>query len=174
MKKRLFDPFMLNRNNTVALPIVFFLLCVAFVAHAQEKTLVQIKTFDEQLKPLANQEVSFNGKIFIPIGSKGSAFVEVSSADLPPKSVTVKNEGLEAESWNYSKGVVEIIIRKKSYKVHHWTIVDHLDKPVANLPIVYKGRRSQSVVSNDRGQFELQLALDEKVTDASQFTMSWA
>ena len=133
--------------------------------------MLQIKTFDHQLKALGNVEVSINDKDFIAVNSKGSAFTELSQSDLPPKSVRIKNEELEAESWNHSKGVIEIIIRKKSFKVHTWTVSDENGTPLSNLKIDFKGRKSHTLTSNASGQFSIPLALDEKFATPDQFSI---
>src|SRR4051794_15615092 len=101
------------------LVLTFAILIMSINASlGQDKQVVQIKTFDHQLKALGSIDISINDKDFIAVNAKGSAFTELSQGDLPPKSVRIKNEELEAESWNYSKGVIEIIIRKKSFKLY--------------------------------------------------------
>jgi hypothetical protein len=103
------------------------LLCRGEVS-AQEKQVVQVKTFDHQLKAMGNLELAINDKEFFAVNAKGSAFTELSQNDLPVKSVRLRNDELEAESWNYSKGVIEIIIRKKKISPRNiqrcWTVFD--------------------------------------------------
>jgi signal transduction histidine kinase len=147
-------------------------LAGALTLSAQDKSSIQIKAFDHQLKPFPNLEISFDGKTFFSLNNKGSAFVEVVSSDLPPKSVTFKNEELEAESWNYSKGVVEIIVRKKSYKIQHWVVKDINANPIPNLTINFQGRKNHVVTSDANGKFDLPMALDERITSLNQFTVS--
>ena len=88
-------------------------ILLAFSLHAQEKNMVQIKAFDQQLNPIGNLSVSVNGKEFISIEEKKATFHEILKEDLPPKSITINKTDLEAESWNYNKGTLEIVIRKK-------------------------------------------------------------
>lgn len=154
----------------LAVAIALLLMTISTVS-GQDKQVVQIKTFDHQLKVLGSVEVSINDKDFIAVNAKGSAFTELSQGDLPPKSVRIKNEELEAESWNYSKGVIEIIIRKKSFKVHSWTIKDQDGNLLSNVKIEFKGRKSHTLTSNASGQFSIPLALDEKFTSAGQFSI---
>lgn len=149
--------------------IVFLVMTIAAIA--QDKQVVQIKTFDHQLKALGNVEVSINDKDFITLNAKGSAFTELSQSDLPPKSVRIKNDELEAESWNYSKGVIEIIIRKKSFRVYSWTVRDQDGAPLSNVKIEFRGRKSHTLTSGASGQFSIPLALDEKFSSASQFSI---
>src|SRR5690349_18295731 len=78
-------------------------------ASAQEKQTIQVRTFDQKLQPLRNIEVSLNGKDYFSVGQKAVAIVEVNSSDLPVKAVKIRDEKLEAASWDFSKGVIEII-----------------------------------------------------------------
>ncbi|MBT1698105.1 HAMP domain-containing histidine kinase [Fulvivirgaceae bacterium PWU4] len=154
--------------------IFFFtgaLLCMATTVHAQDKHMVQVKTFDQQLQPMKNVEVSINGREFVSVGSKGSAFIELSDSDLPVKSVRLSNDQLEAASWNYSKGTLEVIVRKKSYQVTPWFVRDKSNAAVANAKITYAGKKTVTVSSNASGKFELPLALDEQVGAATQFSI---
>jgi signal transduction histidine kinase len=146
-------------------------LLLSIASNAQEKRLVQIKTFDQQLQVVKNLEISINGKDFITIGNKGTAFVEINDNELPLKSVKIKNEELEAASWNYSKGVVEIIIRKRNYRLTQWIVTDKNDVPIKNLTINFNGKKTITVKSNDAGRFEIPLALEEKITSPAQFTV---
>ncbi len=150
--------------------LIFFFLIVSPL-HAQDKQLVQIKTFDQSLKPFANIDISVNGKEYIPMGAKGVAFLELHQSELPLKSVMVKDENLEAASWNYSKGIVEIIIRKKSYQHLEIYARDGAGKPLANLEVTFKGKKPVSTRTDRTGKFEVILALDEKITSASQFSI---
>ncbi|HEY0742924.1 MAG TPA: HAMP domain-containing sensor histidine kinase [Chryseosolibacter sp.] len=150
---------------------LFLLLTNLIYLHAQDKHVVQIKTFDHQLKPLGNIEVSLNDKPFIAVNAKGSAFTELVDSDLPPKAVKIKNEELEAESWNYSRGVVEIIVRKKSFKVYLWSVRDQSNNVLPGLKVDFKGRKSHALVASSSGYFSIPLALDEKFTSVNQFTV---
>lgn len=163
-----------GRASAVILPML--LLVVALLpcksCFAQDKQVVQVKTFDHQLKAMGNVELSINERDFISVNAKGSAFTELAQGDLPIKSVRLRNDELEAESWNYSKGVVEIIIRKKSFKVHSWVVRDKAGNVLPNLRIEFKGRKSHVVTSGSAGQFSIPLALDERFTAVSQFSIS--
>lgn len=151
--------------------ITICLVLTGWSSVAQDKQIVQIKTFDHQLKALGNIEIGINERPFIAVNSKGTVFTELSANDLPPKSVRIKNEELEAESWNYSKGVIEIIVRKKSFKVYSWTVKDIAGNVVPNVRVEFKGRKAQVFTANASGQFSIPLALDEKFTSANQFSI---
>ena len=98
---------------------VFFLLfCWMFEASfGQSKQMVQIKAFDQSLAPYRNIELSVNQNDFISVGSQGVAFIELNESDFPLKSIRVKDQKLETASWNYSKGIIEVIIRTRSYQM---------------------------------------------------------
>jgi signal transduction histidine kinase len=137
---------------------------------AQEKQSIKVKTFDEKLHSLKNIEVSLNNGEFVSVGKKGVAIVELSNADLPIKSVKVKDDNFEAASWNLSKGVLEIIVRPKSYKVVRFVLRFAEGDSVPLTSVSFKGINSQSVASNQKGEFDLTLSLNEKVT-SDQFTV---
>jgi signal transduction histidine kinase len=140
-------------------------------AHAQQKHLVQVKTFDQQLKPYTDIDISVNDKDYISMGNKGVAFIELYDSELPLKSVKIKNDQLEAASWNYTKGVVEIIIRKKSYQLVQINVKDPDNKPLPGLTVTFKGKKSITSITDREGKFEILLALDEKITGANQFSI---
>lgn len=150
---------------------VLFLTVLTIPASAQ-KNMVQVKTFDQQLQPYGNIEISINDKDYISMGNKGSAFIELSENELPLKSVKIKNEQLEAASWNYSKGIVQIIVRKKSYQIHHLTLKDPDNKTLANLKVTFKGKQTITATTNANGQFDIPLALDERISAATQFSIA--
>jgi signal transduction histidine kinase len=137
---------------------------------AQEKQTVKVKTFDGKLHSLKNIEVSLNNGEFISVGKKGVAIVELGNADLPIKSVKVKDDNFEAASWNLSKGVLEIIVRPKSYRVAHFVLRSSEGDSIPFASVTFKGLNSQSITTNQKGEFDLTLSLNEKVT-ADQFTI---
>ncbi len=91
--------------------IFIIILFLSLPSWAQKKQLVQVKAFDQQLVPYKNVEVSINNKEYFSMGNKGVAFVELLDTDFPIKSIKIKDEKLETASWNYGKGIIEIIIR---------------------------------------------------------------
>ncbi|SHH16290.1 Signal transduction histidine kinase [Chryseolinea serpens] len=163
----LFHPF--TKLNVILL----LLTLTAFAtlpAAAQVRQLIQVKTFDEQLKPLKNVEVSINNKDFISTGNKGEVFVELLETDVPVKTIKIKNEQYEPAAWNLSKSILEIVVRKKNYQVAIVTFKDRNNAPVSNLPVTFKGRKTAQVTTDAAGKIEIPLALDEKINTADQFT----
>jgi hypothetical protein len=159
-------PYMKN------IAIMWMLIAINIVVQAQDKNLIQIKTFDQQLGPLTNIKVSINGKEYIAIDNKGGVFYEVAKEDLPPKSVKISDETLEAESWNYSKGILSIIIRKKSYKSLTITVQNADNKLIPNVAVNYRGIKNMDATTNAQGIFTLPLALNEESPRVHQFSIT--
>jgi signal transduction histidine kinase len=155
---------------TPVLIILVFLLTITQL-FAQEKQMIQVRTFDQQLQPMKNVDVSINGHDYLAIGSKGTAFTELLSAELPPKTVKIKNDQLEPASWNYSKGILEIVVRKKNYHIAHVQIRDRENNPLRHVTVNFKGKKSVTVTSNAEGKIEIPLALDEKLVSKEQFAI---
>lgn len=150
---------------------VALLLTTSFSVLGQETQLLQVKTFNEQLQPYKNIRISINGNSYFSTGEKGVTFSEISNAELPVKSIKVENEQLEAASWNHSKGTLEVIIRKKSYRLVS-VIVQLADQSgIANLNFIFKGKKTITATTNKEGLAEIPLALDEKVRSAEQFVI---
>ncbi len=139
------------------------------MAMAQTKQRVQVKTFDQQLKPYKNLELLINNSIRVNTGERGSDFVEMSESDFPIRSVQVNNEGLETASWNFGKGILEITVRKKNYRLVPVLVVTDQQQPVTKTEVTYTGVRRLKVVTNDNGRIELPLDLDEQIGSTDQF-----
>lgn len=154
--------------------LVFFMamLTVAGGALAQEKTAIQVKTFDEKLNAYPNVELSINGGKFISTGNRAAGFTEIDSKKLPPVSVTIRNDGLEAASWNYSKGILEVVVRRKSYRLYTFTVKTPDGEILQNIPITYLGRDTVKLVANGLGQFDVPVANDATRPDRNQFIIS--
>ena len=106
---------------------------------AQESTLVQIKTFDLDLQSISNLELSFDNRNYFNTGADGTIIVEINNTLLPPKVIYFRDKELEAESWNYSHGILEIIIRKKSFETYYVTVLDtdgHVLKKMLLLSLI--------------------------------------
>lgn len=151
------------------LVLVFHLLVTSVLA--QDKTAVQVKTFDEKLKVVPNVEISINGGPFIAIGNRGVGFTDISTRDLPPVSVTVKNGELEAASWNYSKGVLEVVVRKKSYRLHSVRLQTAAGEILKNIEVSYFGKDTIIMRTDASGSFEIPLAHDSGRPALDQFSV---
>lgn len=159
------------RNTPYRLSCVsfFIFLVFHFTAFSQNTQHAIIKTSDQSLKRLPNIEVSINGKPYINVGSKGEALVELEANDIPLKTIRVKDDQYDVASWNYSKGVIEVIIRKKTYKIANVYVQDTEKNTQKNISITFKGARITTATTDNEGKVEIPLALDEKVVSADQF-----
>jgi hypothetical protein len=149
--------------------LIILVMAAGHVVLAQEKQMIQIKTFDEKLKPLKNIDLSLNDGAFISMGAKGTAFVEIGVNELPVKSVRIKDEKLEAASWNFSKGVIEIIVRQRNYTIVRMALRLPNGRPIPQASVLFKGAKPLTVTTNQAGEFELPLPFQEKLTSADQF-----
>lgn len=157
----------IKSQMVLILTIAMALVCVDSMA--QEKVSLQVKTFDQDLKPLPNVSVALNDLDFFLINNKGTAIIEINQSDVPVKAVRVKDERLEAASWNLSKGTIEIIIRRVSYKTMHVTARFPDGSALSNKPITFHGSRTLTATSDQAGKFDLMLSLYEKITSSGQF-----
>jgi len=159
-----------GKFGSVRLCVLFsvFMLCFS-VSAAQDTQQVLVKTYDQSLKRFSNIELSVNGKPFFSVGSKAEALVELDALDIPLKSITIKDENLEAASWNYSKGVLEVIVRKKSYKLAHVYVQDNAGNVLKAVSVTFKGEKTTTITTDSEGKLEIVLALNEKIESANQF-----
>ena len=105
------------------------------------------------------------------MGNKGVAFVELLDTDFPIKSIKIKDEKLETASWNYGKGIIEIIIRTRSYQMVQVFVRDENNVRLPNLTVTFKGRKVTTAQTDKDGKFEVPTALDEKISAPGQFSI---
>jgi len=157
----------------IKLLLLFFIISNAgfYGAIAQDKQYVKIKAFDETLKPYGNIKIGINQGSFTELNDRGTAFTNLDKKDFPIKSIEISDDMLEAASWNLSKGVLEITIREKSYK-DVTVIIKNLDNEVlSRQPFTFKGTKTITSTTSSDGSVSLPLALNEKITNANQFTL---
>lgn len=147
------------------------LILIASQSYGQEKSLVQIKAFDQQMNAVEDIGVSINGKEYIQLSGKKASFHDILKEDLPPKSIKVSTGDLEVESWNYTKATLEIIVRKKQYTVVSVVVETSARKPVADMNVTFSGSKTINSTTNANGEFTLPLALNEKISSADQFSI---
>lgn len=152
--------------------ILLLILMLATAASAQKKQLVQVKTFDEKLVPYKNVEVSINNKDHFQIGAKGVAIVELLDTDFPIQSIKIKDTKLETASWNYGKGIIEVIIRTKSYQLVPLLVRNENDVPMPNIKVTFKGGKTTSVSTDTKGHVDIPLGLEETIVSHDQFSIS--
>lgn len=160
---------MRNNNRQRARQGVFptiLIIIVMFSASVfgQKVQNVQVKSFDQQLKPLSGMTMFINGRITVQTDAKGIAFTDIPDTELPPKHIKIQNEELEAESWNYSKGILEVIIRTKKYRIVELALRTASDKPISHAQVTYSGSKVLKAVSDATGKVEFPLGLQENIT----------
>lgn len=151
--------------SKVTLLVVLFFSGASLLA--QEKQLVQVKTFTEGLKAYGNLSVSVNEGEYFSVDSKGTAFIELNAGSV--KSVSIKNASLEAASWILSEGILEIIVRRKNYQIIPVYVMSSDREAHKNLKVVFNGKKTITTTSDQNGKIELALALNESINSASQF-----
>lgn len=155
-----------------ALGFIALLCGVASALFAQETSMIQIKVFDQQLNAVSNLGISINEGDYIPLKDKKATFYDVPKTDLPPTTIKLSRPEWEVESWNFSKGTLEIIIRKKAYQIVR-VMIQTLDrKPLAGTLIQFHGRREIALTTDASGVVNLPVALDEEINSQGQFTVA--
>jgi signal transduction histidine kinase len=163
------------RSNVPPLNYLFIilLLClqVSFTS-GQNTQLVQVKAFDEQLRPVKQIELAINNNKYFSTNNKGDAFVELAESDFPIRTVKLADKEMEASSWNYSKGTLEVIVRRKNYWMASFIVKGIDGNVVADLSVTIKGAKTAHAKTNEHGTFEIPLALSEKITTADQVSIA--
>ena len=139
---------------------------------AQETNMIQIKAFDQEMNAASNISISINDGEFIPLADKKSTFYDIPKSALPPKSIKLNRPEWEVESWNFSKGTLEIIIRPKTYQVVKLSVQTLSKKPLVGITVEYFGRKNVKATTDAAGNIELPIALDEQLTSNAQFAVT--
>ena len=150
---------------------ILMLICL-MPAIAQEKSLVQVKTFDLSLKSISNLQLSFDQQYYFATDADGSVIVEISNALLPPKIIYFKDTNLEAESWNYSKGILEIIVREKSFETYKLTLVDTVGRPLRNVVVKLDSDLPIEGISNSAGVVQLPIPVNFNLQNTALFSIN--
>jgi signal transduction histidine kinase len=138
---------------------------------AQDTQVIQIKAFNESLTPYGNIKISINQGKYVELNDKGLAFANLKKDELPIKSVEVGDPTLEAASWNLSKGILELTIRKKSYRDVKLLLKDENNDVVAGAKLTYIGEKTVNIVTNTNGIATVPLALNERIIETNQFNV---
>ena len=151
--------------------LAVFISCLLYLvpAQAQETTLVQVKTYDIDLKAIPGLQFSFDEVFYFTTEANGSAIVELNPDLLPPKAIYFKDAKLEAESWNYSKGILEIIVRKKLYEIYNLTFIDDNGILLNNTAITIDYDVPIAAVTNSAGITQLAIPLDLDLKNPENF-----
>lgn len=159
-----------NRTTITHLLVGLFSL-LALAAPAQSKLSLQVKVFDQELKPLKEVRIGFNNLEYFTTNARGTAIVDINVNELPITNVRFEDEKLEAASWNLSKGIVEIIARPRTYRIIHLNARFTDGRPLAGTTITFRGIKTQTATTDSKGDFELPVGLSEQITGADQFSL---
>lgn len=151
--------------------LFIFMTLGVVVARAQDKELVQVKTFDSELKPFQGLEVSINGSPFLSVGTKAVGFIELDKANFPIRAIRIKNDQYEAASWNYTKGVLEVVVRKKNYRLESFVFMDISGKLLSATDVTYAASSSLVFRTSEAGKIEVPVPLGEPVPGTARFSI---
>ncbi|NMM49608.1 sensor histidine kinase [Marinigracilibium pacificum] len=118
---------------------------------------------DTNLKPVSNISLSLEGKEYIETNSNGKAFLNTDAKNLPPNKIWIDHESYEAESWNYSKGILEIILREKNYEELTFRLVNVDQSPLKNNPVILEGPQTIKRRTNSDGYVTIPYPKNEEL-----------
>jgi signal transduction histidine kinase len=148
---------------------VTWLNLIGFKAIAQNNQVVQVKAFSNNLNPYPNLSLSINNGDYVALNENGIVFVNLAASDIPIQSIKLKDESLEVASWNLSKGILEVIIRKKSYIDKKIRVVNKNGMGVPNIQVQFLGTKNISKRTDSDGEINIPLGLNDKIQGPDQF-----
>ncbi len=175
MRKERCGVQLISFNHSKSLIFLFtvgvFILS-SFSTQGQDIQKIQVKAFNNELVPYGDISISINNNDFFYINEKGTAFIELDAKELPIRSIQTENNTLEIASWNLSKGTLEIIVRKKSFRKVPIAVNMPNGTSLKSLKVTYKGNKTIEATTNSEGYIELPLALGEVIKNPEQFSIS--
>ena len=151
--------------------IICFICSIGFSLFGQDQTMIQLKTLDHQLRPIPNLNVILNNGSPNQVDDKGLAFIEMKSSELPPATVRVLNNKLEVESWNFSKGILEVVVRPKNHQEITAVLQDENRNPIPEITVVYNSNEPVSAVSDRNGRIAMNVPIDHDLNQTNLFTV---
>ena len=158
----------IGRSIICALMIIL----TAGVTMGQDQTMVQLKTLDHQLKPYPGLQIVLNQGAPTTVDHNGTAFIEISSSELPPRTVKINDQKLEVESWNFSRGILEVVVRPKTYKEITAEIKDRQNRPLEGITVVYNANEPVRAVSNHLGIISMMVPVHHDLNSTNLFTVT--
>lgn len=143
--------------------------CLFNYANGQEVVNVLLKVYDIELNPYPNIEIVLDRKISFTTDANGIALAEVPKVSLPPTRIDVSDQKLEAESWNYSKGTLEIILRKKNYKQLQIKITDKNENIIKGIKVHISTSTPNTLTTDALGSISFLLPNTEDINSPSLF-----
>ena len=163
----------LGNNFLRVIAIYFFAFFSVIASYAQENTNIQVKVYDQELIAIPNLEIKVADSDLFTTNSKGIGFISLPESSLPPSLVVVSHQTLEVESWNYSKGILEIIIRKKSYRQLIIKVLDSKSRSgLPGLQVMLVANDSIIIlISDDKGIISFALPVSQSLENPSAFSV---
>ena len=161
------------KRNTIRHKLLLILaICVLNYAQGQEMVNVLIKVYDLELNPYPNIGLVLDNTSSFTTDAKGIAFAVVPKTSLPPTSIDIDDRKLEAESWNYSKGTLEIIVRKKKYRQIIVKIIDlNNNAALPGIEVKINSFRTEPLISDVNGNISLVLPNSVHLNDPELFSI---
>ncbi len=153
--------------------LLYILLWMGIVSQiwAQDQTMIQLKALDQQLRPYPSLKISINEGVPNKLDTKGLAFIDIEDKELPPKSISVLDELLEVESWNFSKGILEVVIRVKTYKKITAVLRDAQNQPLNGIKVVFQAEEPVIATSNADGIITMSIPIHEDPNKTTHFVV---
>ena len=152
--------------------IITVSFCQVTLLHAQDTINVLVKVYDLQLNPVSNLEITIQEAKPTKTNTEGIAFIMTPEASLPPSNIHISDQKLEIESWNYSKGTLEIIVREKKYKRLIIKIIDLKNNAaLPGIEVNINSFTSTPLISDANGNISLVLPISVQVNDPNLFSI---
>lgn len=150
---------------------ILLVMCIVGQTWAQDQTMIQLKALDQQLQPYPRLKISINHGAPNKLDAQGLAFIDIDDKELPPMSITVTDELLEVESWNFSKGILEIVIRPKTYKNITAVLRDEKNQPLNGIKVVFQAKEPIISISNVHGVISMSIPIYEDPNKTTHFVV---
>lgn len=150
---------------------ILLVMCIVGQTWAQDQTMIQLKALDQQLQPYPRLKISINHGAPNKLDAQGLAFIDIDDKELPPMSITVTDELLEVESWNFSKGILEIVIRPKTYKNITAVLRDEKNQPLNGIKVVFQAKEPIISTSNVHGVISMSIPIYEDPNKTTHFVV---
>lgn len=131
------------------------------------QSLVMVKAYDQDMKPVSQMGISVDGAPYKSTDDNGALYLELHEGDLPPKTIRVDNEQYEAESWNYSKGVLEVLIRRKNYRLTTLLVRDSRGRPLPSVNVKLNTPEPVLRTADGTGKLQLPVPLNVNILTTS-------
>lgn len=146
--------------------------CTVTFLQAQDTINVLVKVYDLELIPISNLEITIQDAGLIQTNTEGISFILIPEVSLPPSQISISDQKLEVESWNYRKGMLEIIVRKKNYREITIKIINlKNNKPLSDIKVNVNSIRATPLISDANGNIILLLPNFVQINDTDLFSI---